>query len=608
MSVTLRNKLEEELGVHIPPGKSSGRVKVKCPFCQHERHKHKRDQPLSIDLDDGYWRCHHCERKGQVFEDATPIPKPEEIHLDIDPKILKYLTEERCISEEAIRDLKIGSSVEYMNGKNVRCINFNYFLRNRHVNTKLRTADKQWRTKVKGGLLPPYNIDVLTQAKELGYIVITEGELDTASYYSAGIHAVISPPTGANENLKWLDGHIEDILKLDTIYISVDDDEKGRILEKALVDRIGEDKCRLIRLPYNDANRTLQELGPEALAEGFENAELPEIEGVYKIDHYRDESQKIFEEGYPETFPIFENDTIWSHDIYYDDRGRRLIDRLGLFEMPLGYLMTITGTPGSGKSEFVDFCSVQMMKLYGWKVAKISMENRPASNINKMISKTAQRPYVSMSEEEYELYYKHLEKRLHYIDLENWDIKNVLDKIVYCVRAYGTKMIVIDNWSFLDLKSTREGTKHDQIGRFLSEFQKFARRFRVTICIVAHPVKLNPNPKGGYDLTKPYDIAGSSHFYNMNDVIISLKRAEPGITEGKVFKVREEEWMGKVEPFRLHFIKERGGIYETIQQNIRRKSVNPFEESDYEEEEDDSTEETNTLEDIFGVHQTEGQR
>lgn len=605
MSVTLRNRIEEELSVHIPPGKSSGRVKVKCPFCQHERHKHKRDQPLSIDLDDGYWRCHHCERKGQVFEDSKPIPKPEETHLDIDPKILKYLTEERCISEEAIRDLKIGSSVEFMNGKNVRCINFNYFLRNRHVNTKLRTADKQWRTKIKGGLLPPYNIDVLSQAKELGYILITEGELDAASFYTAGIHAVISPPSGANANLGWLDGYIEDILKLDAVYISVDDDEKGRILEKALVDRIGEDKCRIIRLPYNDANRTLQELGPEALAEGFENAELPEIEGVYKIESFQDEAERVFLQGWPETYPIFEDDTVWAHEKYIDDRGRCLISRMGLLEMPLGQLIELSGTPSSGKTQLADFFTVQMINLYGWRAAKFSAEEDKEENLNNMISKISQRPYVTLDLEEYRLYRDYLNKKLYY--MEGVDAENILSKMEYCVRAYGVKLIVLDNWSFIDLLIKSGQSEHVQTGYYLGKFQSFTRKFNVTILLVAHPTKLKKKSVGkGYEIPTGYNISGSSHHFNKPDVGISVEVTQPGITEGIIWKVRKQEYVGKPEPFRLHFIKERGGIYETIQQNIRRKSVNPFEESDYEEEEDHSTDEENTLEDIFGVYQAEG--
>jgi twinkle protein len=42
-----------------------------------------------------------------------------------------------------------------------------------------------------------------------------------------------------------------------------------------------------------------------------------------------------------------------------------------------GYLTTITGIPGHGKSEFLDFVICKLNVLHDWKVALYSPENHP---------------------------------------------------------------------------------------------------------------------------------------------------------------------------------------------------------------------------------------
>ena len=46
---------------------------------------------------------------------------------------------------------------------------------------------------------------------------------------------------------------------------------------------------------------------------------------------------------------------------------------------PEGQLNVVTGTPGSGKSEWLDTIAVYMAATYGWKIFVYSPENYPAN-------------------------------------------------------------------------------------------------------------------------------------------------------------------------------------------------------------------------------------
>ena len=72
------------------------------------------------------------------------------------------------------------------------------------VNTKFRSGQKHFKM-VKDAELIPYNIDSILDTPEC---IITEGEMDAASFVTIGRRDVVSVPSGANSNLTWLDRFI----------------------------------------------------------------------------------------------------------------------------------------------------------------------------------------------------------------------------------------------------------------------------------------------------------------------------------------------------------------------------------------------------------------
>ena len=53
-----------KLGIDVN-GRTSGKMKVKCPFC-HDRRTNKRDKSLSVNLGTGLYHCHYCGTSGKA--------------------------------------------------------------------------------------------------------------------------------------------------------------------------------------------------------------------------------------------------------------------------------------------------------------------------------------------------------------------------------------------------------------------------------------------------------------------------------------------------------------------------------------------------------------
>ena len=165
---------------------------------------------------------------------STPVPSHFQRPIfdgrktTLSEKTERYLVETRCIPQKVIRELRITEQMEYMpqSGKNENCICFNYFENGELVNTKSRSGQKYFKM-VKDAELIPYHLDGILGTSEC---IITEGEMDAASFMAIGRKDVISVPAGANGNLTWMerfiDTHFED---KQTVFIATDADVPGMI-------------------------------------------------------------------------------------------------------------------------------------------------------------------------------------------------------------------------------------------------------------------------------------------------------------------------------------------------------------------------------------------
>jgi twinkle protein len=189
----------------------------------------------------------------------------------------------------------------------------------------------------------------------------------------------------------------------------------------------------------------------------------------------------------------------------------------------------ITGTPGSGKSEWLDALVVNLWRQGDWEFAIYSPENFPvATHLAKLVEKELGKPFGvgptrRMSEAQLRMSAVALCERIFWIepDLKTPDelIRTGLD-----YRTKGRKFgIILDPWNTLDHE--RGGlSETDYVCSVLTRVIRLARAANAHIWLVVHPAKMQRNRDGTRSVPTPYDLAGSAHWYNKADNIICVHR------------------------------------------------------------------------------------
>lgn len=517
--------------IEIPAGKTSGEVQTLCPQCSHTRKK-KTDKCLSVNLDKKAWYCQHCTWKGAIIDrpEVVKYELPEwKNNTTLSDKVLKWF-EGRRITAATLNKMQITEQVEWMPqvSKEVNCICFNYFYEGQLINTKYRDGAKHFKMH-KGAELIPYNIDCLATAKE---VWIVEGEMDALSLIEAGIENVISVPNGAQTNLTFFDRFMPSFDHIEKIHIAVDNDAPGIELRNAIADRFGKDKCDYIVFDdCKDANEYLLLNGAFALRDAANNfTEFPMV-GVFSITDFLPDIENLYNYG----LPTGADTGMWGFDQH--------------LKFHKGYLTTITGVPGHGKSDFLDHIIVKLLQRHGWKGAFYSPENRPTElHISKLLKKISQRPFMGqdrMTQDEiYEALYL-LENSIYFVKPEkDFTLDSILSKVAELKNRRNIDWFVIDAWNKLEHQYSESETKY--IGQSLDKLVNFCERYNVHCFLVAHPRKIAKRDGKNYDIPTLYDIAGSANFFNKTDNGITVYRNfDNNTVEVHIQKVKFSHW-GKV--------------------------------------------------------------
>ena len=519
--------------------RTTGKVKTHCPQC-HGTRKNKRDKSLSVDLDKQLAHCHHCgwslffgERKQNKGNFTLNHPlmynKPvfKKNNTSLSDRLVKYFMQQRSITQEVLTLMQITEQEEYMpqTKHKENTIGFNYFENGVLVNTKYRDGQKNFKM-VTGAELIPYNIDAVRETAEC---IVTEGEMDALSFMVCGRADVVSVPNGAGCNLTYLDRFIESHFEnKSTIYIAVDTDEKGLALRAELIRRFGEDRCRIVTYGEGckDANDHLVKFGRESLAITLANAREVPIEGVFTAADVREDLDSLLHNGLQrgETF------------------GWENLDKY--LSVKTGFVMTVTGIPGSGKSEFVDEMVLRLGLRYGWRAAYFSPENHPITyHLQKLVSKLTGRRFKEeyLPKEMYDRAVDYLTENVTSINPEeDFSVETILSKANALVRRRGIRLLVIDPYNRLEHQIPKGESETQYISRFLDQISHFAKRTDTLVILVAHPTKMKKDPAtGAFPAPTLYDINGSAAFFNKTDFGISVERdMQKSLTRVHIQKVR----------------------------------------------------------------------
>ena len=529
--INLADKKEYTIDVH-----KNGENQMTCPECSPTRKK-KTDKCFSFNLNKGAGRCNHC---GIVLVENKPFePKRTQIEFKR-PKIVevskyteKYLNyfKTRLISEKTLLELKVGEAVEWMPKARaeIPIIQFNYFRNGELINIKSRGKNKDFKL-FKDAELIFYNLDATIDNET---IIIVEGEMDVLALYECGLKNVISVPNGAglgNINLEYLDNCIDSFSDNTKFILALDNDKAGHNLQNELARRLGFENCSKVTFKdCKDANDCLIKYGIKITIDCINDAKEYPIVGVFNANDISDNIYDFYNNGLPKGVGI----------------GMAEFDNYLRFQE--GYLTTITGIPGHGKSEFLDFILCRLNISHDWKFALYSPENHPLElHFSKFAEKISGKPFEGnnrMSPLDLKQMIDYHSNNFFFINPENdFGLENILDSVRQLVRKKGIKGFVIDAWNKLDHKYTTNETKY--ISEQLDKIVRFCELNKVHCFLVAHPTKIRKDEKSGlYEIPNLYSISGSANFYNKTANGITVYRNyKEFTTEVYVQKVKFKHW------------------------------------------------------------------
>lgn len=480
-------------------GDAKGEKKTTCPNCSHTR-KNKTDRCLAVNFDTGLAYCHHCEAtsfRDKVNNEYTLPDQKWEASSNMSAKMLDYI-KGRSISEQTVIDLCITEEKFYQpkHQKEVNNIVFNYFEGSTLVNKKYRSGAKAF-TQSKDTKSIFYNINSLIGKKEC---FIVEGEFDVLAMHEAGFKNVISVPNGANDNDKYWVNSEKYLRGIERFIIGTDNDEKGVKLREEIAHRLGRYRCEFIEWEHKDANGDLIE---GVINQSIKNKKKFPVKGVVNPIDLRAEYFDLYENGVPNTIkpksPSF--------------KGLNAI-----FSTLEGQLTVVTGIPSHGKSTWLEWYVLNLVKDYDYTASFFSPEHSPASlHLTNFAQKVVGKPFWGdgrMSPTVADKALEWVNAKIKFMSPEGgeaptweWIIGSMQEQIF----VSGVKIFVIDAFNKLLLP---KGNKLDEINQVLTRLTSFCQTNDVLVFLVAHSTKMQLKDDGTYREPTLYDVAGSSDFRN----------------------------------------------------------------------------------------------
>lgn len=537
---------------HLTRPNPNGDARSVCPKCSATRNNNPKEKCLRVNVYTGHIKCHNpsCDVVGMISDKPAMSMQQERTYNK--PKELKPTTSNIDIAINYLKGrgidtnlygLATGANMYFHQiGSKDNAVVFTYYYQGELINQKWRAlSQKAWGAPI-GCKNIPYNADAIDRAnKDKSYLIITEGEIDALSWITAGYENTISTPNGTSSTA-WLDDYIHLITDDIDVRIAYDNDTAGNEGFAKIQSRIP--LAKKICYPEGmDANKCLTE-GID-LEQLYENAESPRIKGLATVNDYRDTAFNYMTKGYPET---------QSFGISRD------------FDLAISFyqpeLTVVTAAPNSGKSAFTEALCMNLATLYGKKTGFLTGEKTIDMHIKGMAhrySKVDNKKLMDSDTAYNSITF--LNDHFYYYNGDVVTIDEILTVAERMVRLHGISCFVIDNWSVLEETCNRGEDQNQMTSRLINKVQRWIKKNFCHIIIIAHPKKMEVDPDGYYKLIDGYGISGSAAWYNLPDNGLTLRRTENNGVDWRVWKIRNQEFVGKPSRGSLKYRDDLGGQY-----------------------------------------------
>lgn len=358
-------------------------------------------------------------------------------------------------------------------------------------------------------------------------LLICEGEPDCLSAIEAGFTNAVSVPLGSG-NFHWIEENWDWLEQFDSIIVCSDNDEAGQKMQKEVVYRLGSWRTKVVEVPpifdaengkkysINDLNEALYYLGKEKVLEIILNAKDSPVPGVIDFSDIQD-------------VDLDQIDGITT--------GIRPLDRY-LMKLFQGTLNIITGINGAGKSSFINQIICQSLEQ-DKNVFLFSGELPNFQTKNWLNSVLAGQRHIEERHFQDATYYKvrpeakreideFYRGRLYiYEDGRSNRMTDLLKTMEDSVRKYGTKLLILDNLTAINLECS-DDNKYNKQSELIMNLIAFAVKFNVIVLLVVHPHKIDTMRR----LNK-MDVQGISAIIDLAHRIISLYRVSEKDKQGE---------------------------------------------------------------------------
>ena len=602
-------------------------VACNCPFCSPTKGKIDNLWKLYIKRGDGAYFCHRCGAKGSWFDFKSKIgmhnsgaggnnrsqygnnkykssgsrsgnnsadhtqlfsgpnvplmdqqkklPNQEEVsQYTIDlieknayPQVLEYLTKNRGITAEVLREYCVGAAefnfpdpdykVDNNGGgkstkslwKRYTCVTFPW-IKNvgeyKSVDGSGAGGSKLEFTRIKARGLDHKHMQRLLPAgggwglfgwhtvpDQARSIVLTEGEYDAMAVFQATGVPAVSLPNGCQS----LPVEILPLLeRFEKIYLWMDNDVPGREGAEKFAKKLGPSRCVLVgdHNSPKDAN--------DALRQGLDLRKM--IENAKPIPH-----KEIL--TFHELRQEIRNELQNPHQVV----GKQLrtlpaLNRVIKGHRP-GELTVLTGSTGSGKTTLlsqmsIDLCQSNTNTLWG------SFEIKNTRLIKKMLTQLVGYELDGLPQEHFDAAAERFENLpLYFMRFYgSTEVDQVLDAMEYAVYAYDVEHVILDNLQFM---LSGQGNTRSNFGKFeaqenaLEKFRKFATANNVHITLVIHPRKEDDDT-----LLNMSSIFGAAKATQEADNVLILQRMK----EEKFLDIKKNRFDGSLGRVNLFFDQE----------------------------------------------------
>lgn len=441
---------------------------------------------------------HHFSAKQQK-KFSRPDRKKVARYLTKTEKHIEYLAT-RGISAETAKLYEVASAKVWNGERELEALAFPYKRDGELLQVKRISTERPDGKKVimAEGDCEPCLYGWQAIPKNMRIVILCEGEIDCMSYYQYGFPA-LSVPFGGGKGAKqqWIEFEYHNLDRFDEIWISMDSDEVGQAAAREIATRLGEHRCRLVKLPHKDIN--------ECLMAGISSDDIV---------------------GYLERASFFDPEELYSAREFYQDTINAFYGKeQSLFYSPWESLnhnfafrqaemSLVNGVNGHGKTEVVGHMALEAMRQ-GVKTCIASLEIKPGILLKRL---TRQSTCLKLPPQlEIESAFKFYDDRLWLFGLTGTaKADRLIEIFTYAWKRYGIELFIIDSL----MKCGIGDDDYNGQKAFVDALCDFKNKTNTHVLLVTHSRKGDSEEKP----TGKMDVKGSGSITDLTDNLFIIWR------------------------------------------------------------------------------------